>query len=439
MPRGKHMPFRAALAVITFAALAWRVLYVLAERGRLTLSGAAFYYQWQANAVAKGLGFIDPYQWQSATHRIQQSAEHPPAYILYLAAFSKVGLSSETAHRLASCLLGAATVCVLGIVGRTLTRKMYPGDSRFPELVGLTAAIIAAAYANLWINDEMLMSESMAGVAIALVLLAIIVYHDRPTLRNVALLGATIAFAAMSRSELLALAVLVIVPIVSWCRTLAWRDRIRQLGVAALVMLVIIMPWIGFNLSRFNRPVYMSTALGGVVLSANCNATYSGPLLGYRSGSCGSQLPTELVGDESDRELASRTQGSRYLRSHLSRFPVVAVARATRMWGVFGRPTPAQNVRLDGVLEGRGMGASWLAFWQYAALVPLAVGGLVLLRKRRVIVWPFLIIAALTTLTAMASSGITRYRLPVDVMLPVLAAVAIAALIRAYKLRPRTA
>jgi hypothetical protein len=327
---------------------------------------------------------------------------------------------------------------VLGLVGRALTRKMYPDDGRFPEIVGLTAAIIAAAYANLWINDQMLMSESMAAIAIALVLLAIIGYHDRPTLRNVALLGGAIAFAAMSRAELLALAILVIVPIVCWRRTLSWSDRLRQLGAAGLVMLAIIMPWIGYNLSRFDRPVYMSTGLGGVTLSGNCDATYYGAGIGYWSGKCDPQLALSLVGDESDREVKWRTHGLDYMRAHLSWFPVVAVARVARIWGVYGRPTPAQNVRLDGALEGRGLGPSWLAFWQYVALMPLAVAGLVLLRKRRVIIWPFLIIAALASFTAMTSFGITRYRVPVDVMLPVLAAVTVASLIRAYKIRPRT-
>ncbi len=130
VPRTRHMSFRAALAVITFAAFAWRVLYVLAERGRIRLTGDAYYYHWQATAVAHGLGFIDPFQWQAATPRIQQSAEHPPAYILYLAAFTKVGLGSETYHRVASCLLGAATICIVGLVARALARHAFPGDAR---------------------------------------------------------------------------------------------------------------------------------------------------------------------------------------------------------------------------------------------------------------------------------------------------------------------
>ncbi len=298
---------------------------------------------------------------------------------------------------------------------------------------------MAAVYANLWINDEMLMSESMAAFAVALVLLAIVVYHDRPTLRNAALLGGAVALAAMSRAELLALTVLVIVPIV-WARhALARPERLRQIGAAALVVVVIVMPWVGYNLSRFHRPVYMSTGLGGVTLSGNCHDTYYGDYIGYWSGACDTKLARDLSGDESDRELNWRTHGLRYMRQHLSWFPVVAVARAARIWGVYGRPTPAQNIKLDSHIEGRGAGPSQLAAWQYVALMPLAIAGLVLLRRRRVLIWPFLVIAALATFTAMTSFGITRYRVPVDVMLPVLAAFALVGLSRAYRRRLRTA
>ncbi len=433
--RGKHMSFRAALAVITFAALAWRMLYVFAERGRVKLNGDAFYYHWQATAVARGLGFIDPVQWQT-TGRIQQSAGHPPAYILYLAAFTKLHMGTETWHRLASCLLGAAAVCIIGLAARALTRTAFPGDSRFPEITGLVAAVLAAAYANLWINDEMLMSESMAALGVAVVLLAIIAYRDRPSRWRAAGLGGAVAFAAMGRAELLGLAVIVIVPLVLARRAVAWRARFEQLGIAALVVLVIIMPWVGYNLTRFHHPVYMSNGLGGVTLVGNCHDTYYGPFIGYWSATCGGKLATQLNGDESDRELAWRRAGYKYMREHLGRFPIVAAARAGRMWDVF---KPGQNASLDGTLEGRGIGASQLAAWQYAVLAPLAVAGLVLMRRRRLLVWPFIAIAALATFTAITSFGITRYRIAVDVMLPMLAAVVIAEVIRAGKLRRRTA
>ncbi len=434
-----RMHFGAALAVITGAALAWRVLYVLAERGRLKLNGDAFYYHWQATAVARGLGFIDPVQWQTTGH-IAQSAGHPPAYLLYLAAFTKVGLGSETAHRLASCLLGAAAVCVIGLAARALARGATT-TNRHAHSIGLVAAVLAAGYANLWINDEMLMSESMAALGVAVVILAIISYRDRPTMRRAVALGGAVGFAAMGRAELLALAAIVIVPLVAARRSIAWRERMRQLGAALVVVVAIIAPWVGYNLTRFHHPVYMSNGLGGVTLVGNCNDTYYGPYLGYWSPTCGGTLATDLSGDESDREARWREHGLHYLQTHLGRFPVVAAARAGRMWELFPLTDPGQNTSLNGALEGRGVGASQLAVWQYIVLAPLGIAGLVLLRRRRRMIWPFLTIAGLATFTAVTSFGITRYRIPVDVVLPILAAVALVSgweRVTSYSRRRRT-
>jgi hypothetical protein len=52
------------------------------------------------------------------------------------------------------------------------------------------------------------------------------------------------------------------------------------------------------------------------------------------------------------------------------------------------------------------------------------------MRRRRVPIFPMLMIAVSVTITVALSFGITRYRAPVDVVLPVLAAVAIDALWR---------
>jgi hypothetical protein len=57
--------------------------------------------------------------------------------------------------------------------------------------------------------------------------------------------------------------------------------------------------------------------------------------------------------------------------------------------------------------------------------MPLAIHGLVLLHRRRITIIPFLAVAAVITITAASTFGITRYRAPVDALLPVLAAGAI--------------
>ena len=98
--------------------------------------------------------------------------------------------------------------------------------------------------------------------------------------------------------------------------------------------------------------------------------------------------------------------------------PWIVVLRVGRMWDFF---RPNQNIFLNGVLEGRGEWQSRLATYEYYPLLALSILGLVLLRRRKVPILPFLAIAATITITAATSFGITRYRAPVDAMLPVLA------------------
>ena len=97
------------------------------------------------------------------------------------------------------------------------------------------------------------------------------------------------------------------------------------------------------------------------------------------------------------------------------------------MWDVF-RPT--QNVHLNAFYERRGDAASWAVLVGYYLLLPFAIGGLVVMRRRRIPIFPMIAIAVSVTITVALSFGITRYRAPVDAVLPVLAAVALDALWR---------
>jgi hypothetical protein len=64
--------------------------------------------------------------------------------------------------------------------------------------------------------------------------------------------------------------------------------------------------------------------------------------------------------------------------------------------------------------------------------IPAAIVGLVVMRRRRIPIFPFLAVAAALTITVAMSFGITRYRAPVDAVLPVLAAVGIDAALRRW-------
>lgn len=72
------------------------------------------------------------------------------------------GFRSFFEHQVWSCILGAATVGVVGFAGRRI------GGNR----AGLIAAGLAAVLPTLWMPDGWVLSETMAIFATALVILA---------------------------------------------------------------------------------------------------------------------------------------------------------------------------------------------------------------------------------------------------------------------------
>ena len=444
--------FFIGLGIITAIALAWRVGYDIAEIGRLKLNGDAAYYHWQANDIAHGRWFIDPGQYQYFG-RITPSAGHPPMYILYLAAVSKFIGTSETTHRLASCLLGAGAVFVLGVLARRLFRSPW---------AGWTAAALAAAYAHLWINDEMLMSESMYVLTTAIAVWCAYQFWDRPTWRTAVLMGVGISLAALSRAEAVVLFPFLAIPFALLRSEKPWRARVKLGVVSCVAGGLVLLPWVGYNLARFDHPVFMSNGIGSVLMVANCQytvppgqpgagsqiSTYRGTWAGYWNIGCATNLDGRIkqyfppakakdlsqqiglipgtdfafFGDESTHEVAWRAVGIKEMERHEGSLAKAVVMRVGRMWGVY---RPRQNIHFDADIEGRGRWQSWLAAIEYYPLLLLGIVGLVVLRRRKVPILPFLAVAASVTITAATTFGITRYRAPVDALLPVLAGGAI--------------
>ena len=153
------------------------------------LWGDAFYYHYQANALADGKFFINPIKYVFDGVEVA-SAGHPPLYTIYLSLWSFVGIDSVTAHRVVSGLLGVATIVVIGFVGRRVAGAA----------VGLIAATIVAVYPFMWINDGMVMSESLVVLMAALVLSAVVLVRQRPRDRvSAVLLGLACGGGALTR------------------------------------------------------------------------------------------------------------------------------------------------------------------------------------------------------------------------------------------------
>lgn len=429
MPGATRLSFRVRLALVGVAALALRVGYTLWHRGGAAPEGDAVYFYGQARAVADGVGFIDPILFQTFHLRLQ-AAHHPPLYVVFLAAASKVVGTSPQSLRLATCLLSVAMVIVVGLVGRRVAG----------ERAGVLAAVVAAVYPNLWANDPLLLSEPLYGLMIALVLLTAYRLWDDPRPREAVFLGAALGLATLTRAEALLLFVLLAVPLVAMCRGL---DRVARAVLAVVVLATgafVLAPWVGHNLYRFNQPVTLSYGLAGVLTQANCDRTYSGEYLGYWHPDCSfldetigpsarecmrrparcAEIYAAQFGDESDAAKLGQELGVQYIKDHKGRVPVVVAARVGRMWGLF---RPGQQVQIDAVGEGRTLWVSRLALVTFYELVAVSAVGLWLLRRRHVPILPLVSMAVLVTVVAAVAIPVTRYRVPLEVALAVLAGV----------------
>jgi 4-amino-4-deoxy-L-arabinose transferase-like glycosyltransferase len=385
-----------------------------------------FFYSAQARLVADGKGFLNPFGYfapvGTPAHRIFETAAHPPLYTIFLAVPAKLGLSTPQEQRIFTALLGTGTVLLIGLLGRKLA-----GDR-----AGLLAALAAAVYPVLWVNDAMLGLETLYGFLVILALLAFYRLWKNPTLGNAALLSLCLSLATLTRSEGAILFVLFALPTLILVPRATVRKKFEMFGVVSVIALLIVGPWAVRNLTTFEKPTLLGTGFGWVLAYGSCDAAFYGEHLGYWDDSCSPKdYPPDT--EESVLDQMARTQAVDYLRDHKRRIPVVVAARVGRIWDVY---RPFQNVELNDKVENRGHAASWAMLISYWLLMPFAIFGLVVMRRRRIPIFPYLAIAASVTISVAIAYGITRYRAPVDTVLPLLAAIGIDAIWRHYRTPP---
>jgi hypothetical protein len=393
--------FGRGLALIAAAGLAARLAYALLLVKSKPLLGDGLEFHLQANLLADGKGYIQPFLYQ-AEGIARASADKPPLYPFLEAGVSLLGGRTWAWHQLVGCVAGTGTVAVVGLVGR---RAAGPR-------AGLIAAGLAAGYPLLVAADGSLRSESVYALCIALVLLAALRYRDAPSARAAALLGVAVAAAALTRGEALALLVLLALPLCGW----------RRAGVAALACVVVLAPWLARCWIVFDRPVLISTNVGGLLAGANCDTTYHGALIGQWDFGC---IPPPVHANEALEAERLRDRGLSYARDHAGRVPVVEAARLGRSFELY---RPREQARQEAFFEGRNLRVEQAGVACYYVLALLAVYGVVVLRRRDG-PWAVLLApVALVILVTLISYGFTRLRVAAEPAIVVLAAVAVDAL-----------
>ncbi len=399
--------FWPGLGIIVGLGLAWRIFYVVVIGTPDGTGGDPFYYHAQANLLASGHWFADPFAWQRVHSHIQPTAQHPPLYSMALATVSLFGGQGYMAHKVASCVIGAGTVLVIGLVGRKI------GGPR----VGLIAGGIAAAYPNLWLVDGLVLSEDLFALTIALTILAAYRFRDDPTIKSALLLGAGIGLATLVRGEALMLLAFLTLPLVLLTRAIPPGRRIEMLVLSGVATMLVISPWVIRNMTAFKEPAFVSTNSYGVLAVANCDATYHGQLIGFWYFNCDPGSP----GDESQRAIVARDRGLNYMRDHIGRVPAVVAARVGREWEMY---RPWENAAFT-QFEGRPLWGARAGLVSYWVLAAIAIPGAFVVHRRGLTLIPLLSQIVLVTAIAAIAYGSVRFRLPAEVVIVSLAALSI--------------
>jgi 4-amino-4-deoxy-L-arabinose transferase-like glycosyltransferase len=434
-PRFGTQPFGRLLLVVIVLALAVRVGYVVgAKRGPCFVSfkigfiptqcprGDQLFYNGEANRLALGDGFVN---WAIRGSHSPPAADHPPLTVVVLMPMAWLNMhwpltsihdpTAVTVERYYMAALGTLLVFLIGLLGRRL------GGDR----VGLVAALLAALYPNLWVNDGLIMSETVTGIVVVSALILAYRLRDRPRIATAIACGAACGLVVLARVEFGLLVPLLAVPAALAARG-ANRKRHLTLAAAAVAAAVIVVaPWVIYNESRFADTTFVSTNDGLTLAGANCALVYSGRTIGLwvlQPPCIGDPRP---AGDQSQVSAAYRHRAFDYIRAHKSRVPVVVAARIGRTWGVF-RP---RDMLFYNVGEGREKWVTELGLITYYPLAVLAVaGGWILARRRRGLLWPLLVPAVAVTVAVALTYGQTRFRAAAEPSIVLLAAVALVAL-----------
>jgi 4-amino-4-deoxy-L-arabinose transferase-like glycosyltransferase len=392
----RKRPFATRLAAIAGVGLAIRLVYSLAVMGDRTPGGDGREFHLLANVLAKTGSYLQPFQYLYLHHTVP-TTEKPPLYPTLLALPSWLGLDSYAAHRVVSCLLGATAVVLIGLLGRRVA-----GDR-----IGLLAGALAAVYPALWMLDASLRSESLYLPLIALVLL--LAYA-----RRFVWLGVVLGLAALTRSEALLLLPLLLVFLP--------RPRLRPALVAAGCCFLVIAPWLARNWITFDQPTAISTNEGGLLAGANCHGAYYTELIG--TWACFPHNDPAWGENEAVISGHLRSRAFDYIGDHAGRVPAVVGVRVLRVWDLW---SPRAASAFEARIADRHIDAQRAAMVSLYLLVPFAIAGAVVLRRRGepigILVAPILFVI----LMAVLSYGSTRFRVAAEPTMVVLASVGLAA------------
>ncbi len=396
--RVNRTTFGVVLGVVVLVGAIIRAVYIERLAPSQHIFPDSFWYFAQARNLRAGHGYIDiarqlgVFNGHPDIAGERATAYWPPLFPIALAGWQSIFGDSIRASQLMGVATGAATIVLAGLLGRAVVNRA----------VGLVAAVLVAVSPFIIAVDGSLMSETLYLPLVLLTLLFAQRARDHPQWWSWALLGGSIGLASLARGDALFLVVVVMIPVAFLARP-SWQQFVVRVGVIAVG--VVVSPWVIRNAIEVGEPTLSTVSASAVIAVANCDATYSGRLLGSWSYPC---MEPELGFRMSETKYAAhvRSKGIDYALAHVSRWPIVGVARLGRVWGIWN---PGEITKAE-ARETRNLTWQRIAWPISLATLVVGVAGFWMLRRNRVRVAVLVAPIVMTSVIALVTYGNSRFR-----------------------------
>ena len=348
--------------------------------------------------------------WGDVPYGPHPSVWKMPLYPLWVGAWYSVLGVDPDGVRAVQVLLGAVTIVLTFLLGRRL----------FSPAVGLGAAAVVAVHPIAWLFELRVLSESLA-VPLTLAFLLVVLDRDVLTVRRAALAGGLLALNLYARPSALMLAVLLAVAFVL---TAGRRRGAALTAVSAGVVVLALVPWWARTIHLQGAWMPLSTQDAALYGTFNDEAA-ADRVRPYKWRPLTARDTPLLETPMSEHEFRARLRENAlaYIREHPESVPEAFFWNGiTRLWDL-RRPA---HVLTDAEVQGLSRPATAVGLGLYWLMLPLAVVALWRERRRRALVLPLLAVALAASVGYTADAG-TRYRVPLEPVIAILACATIAA------------
>ena len=398
--------FHQALWSLVLVGLAIRVAAVLLlddYRHPLTAE-----YGIVAENLAVGKGFVGG-GWLGPE---APTALNAPVYPLFLAAWLRLGGPLPfLGAQLSQALLSALLIYLVGRIALLLSDAS----------TGLVAGLLTAGYPPLVYFCKQISPAILTTFFTIGSLFALLLFFSKPTWKRTIICGSVLGFSLLVEPILLfAIPGSALIAWI-WYYTGDKRAVVAKLAVAAAISLVVILPWTARNYLAFQKVVLLKTSFGLNFWLGN-NPSATGFLYTATGEPMQDTLPPSMRDhlstlNEAERYAALEREAWEWIRSHPGQFLNLTIRRIGYLWLV----SPTYQVTEQNIAEPRAFYVARAVIQAALLLFSLAGGILAYWRNRSLLIMTLWWVVIFSAPYAISVAGNTRYRLPVEPILLILA------------------